>query len=165
MNQDKGTLISLTKNSYYDDLLKLKYNQKMWRDYDKWIERYRIPKLDKIVVSYIFTIKKSSIKILETKDEIQTFFEKIKENYDSFDTEKIEKILDGMDKKPKLNELKLLENINKLAVQKAQNDIEQSFNNSLAIQTLSFNNSIKRLICAYIYNRNEEQILDEINLE
>lgn len=165
VNQDKGTLISLTKNSYYDDLLKLKYNQKMWRDYDKWIERYRIPKLDKIVVSYIFTIKKSSIKILETKDEIQTFFEKIKENYDSFDTEKIEKILDGMDKKPKLNELKLLENINKLAVQKAQNDIEQSFNNSLAIQTLSFNNSIKRLICAYIYNRNEEQILDEINLE
>ena len=39
----------------------------MWRDYDKWLERYRIPKLDKIVVSYIFTIKKSSIKILENK--------------------------------------------------------------------------------------------------
>ena len=164
VKQDKGTLISLTKNSYYDDLLKLKYNEKMWRDYDKWVERYRIPKLDKIVVSYIFTIKKSSIKILETKIELQSFFEKIKENYDDFDTEKIQTIFDTMGTKPTLNELKLLENINKLAVEKAQNTLEQTFKDSLSMNTLSFHNSIKRLIGAYIYNRNEEQILDEVNL-
>lgn len=164
VKQDKGTLISLTKNSYYDNLLKLKYNEKMWRDYDKWVERYRIPKLDKVVVSYIFTIKKSSIKILETKIELQTFFEKIKENYDSFDTDKIKTIFDTMGTKPTLNELKLLENINKLAVQKAQNTLEQNFKDPVSMDTLSFHNSIKRLIGAYIYNRNEEQILDEINL-
>lgn len=164
VEQNKGTLISLTKNSYYDDLLKRKYNQKMWRDYDKWVERYKIPKLDKIVVSYIFTIKKSSIKILETKIELQTFFEKIKENYDDFDSEKIQTIFNTMGNKPTLNELKLLENLNKLAVQKAQNTLEETFKDPLSIDTLSFHNSIKRLIGAYIYNRNEEQILDEINI-
>ena len=136
----------------------------MWRDYDKWVERYKIPKLDKIVVSYIFTIKKSSIKILETKIELQTFFEKIKENYDDFDSEKIQTIFNTMGNKPTLNELKLLENLNKLAVQKAQNTLEETFKDPLSIDTLSFHNSIKRLIGAYIYNRNEEQILDEINI-
>lgn len=165
VKQDKGTLISFTKNSYYDDLLKLKYNQKMWRDYDKWLERYRIPKLDKIVVSYIFTIKKSSIKILENKKEFISFFENIKTNYDDFDSERIQTILDNMKEKPTINELRLLENLNKLAVEKSQKVLEETFNDQLAINTLSFHNSIKRLIGAYIYNRNEEQILDEINVE